>query len=250
MQTESRVRARGPVWLLAVGAPLAAFVALAVRAATDEGFGWDEPVADAIGSIAPVSSSEVHVDPVLTTITLGVGALTVVLALALLVQRQLRATLFLVLALGGAVVLSRIAKAVVQRSAIEGNPGDYTFPSGSATWSMATAVAIMLLARTATERRRIASAGAALVLGFGWVIVWEEWHYPSDVVAGWCLAVGCVAALWLTIRPAEERKARGHPGRGGGRSHLADRGSAAEQGHVDGASSDRLCCQPSPDLPS
>lgn len=181
---------------------------LAARAATDDAFGWDEPVADAIGWLTVVSSSNVHVDPYLTAMTLGVGALTMAFTLALLARRQFRAALFLVLAIGGAVLSSWIAKAVVRRPPIEGDASDYTFPSGSATWSMATAVALVLLARTATRRRLMVSAGTALVLVFGWVIVWEEWHYPSDVLAGWCLAVAWVAAVWLALRPAEERKPR------------------------------------------
>jgi membrane-associated phospholipid phosphatase len=31
------------------------------------------------------------------------------------------------------------------------------------------------------------------------VIVWEEWHYPSDVLAGWCLALGCALGLWVAF---------------------------------------------------
>lgn len=197
--------ARGGLWLLAVVGPLAAFAALALAAEDADAFAWDGPIVDVLDAIAPVSSSDVHVDPVLTTVTIGVGALTAAIVVALLVSRQLRMAVFLVAAIGGSVLLSSITKVVVQRPAIEGDPSDYTFPSGTATWSLATAVALTLAARTPRDRRVAALAGTALVLGFGAVIAWEEWHHPSDVIAGWCLACSWVVAVWLGVRPRASR---------------------------------------------
>jgi membrane-associated phospholipid phosphatase len=98
------------------------------------------------------------------------------------------------------VLLSAVVKPLVERPPIEGAPDDYSFPSGNATWSMATATALALLARSSPRLVAVLVAGAVLVVGVSLVIVWEEWHYPSDVVAGWCLAVGWVAALWPLLR--------------------------------------------------
>ena len=179
------------------------FAGLAVGVPAAGGFGWDVAVAEAVEATAPVSSSEVHIDPVLTTTSFALGGLTVLFGLVLLARRRLRGALFLLLAIGGAVVLSSLAKALVQRPAIEGDPDAYTFPSGTATWSLVTVVSLAALARTDTARRLIAAAGALIVVGFAWVIVWEEWHYPSDVLAGWCLGLAWVSALWLVLRPRE-----------------------------------------------
>jgi undecaprenyl-diphosphatase len=191
--------------LLAVVLPAAVFVVLAIRAAGEAGFAWDGPVVDLLDAIAPVSSDDVHVDPVLTTVTICVGAATAVVCALLLVRRRLRAAVFLAGAIVGAVALSRLVKAIVERPPIEGDPQDYSFPSGNAAWSAATVVALVLLARTPAERRLVALAGGLLLLGVGAVIAWEEWHYPSDVVAGWLLATAWVAALWLALRPRGNR---------------------------------------------
>jgi membrane-associated phospholipid phosphatase len=179
--------------------PFVIVAALAAIVWNGEELGWDRTVADFVADLFPVSSEDVHVDPYVNGVTVAVTALVGVVALSLLVRRQLRAALFPVAAIGGAVLLSTLVKAVVQRPAIEG-AGDDSFPSGTATWSMATAAAVVLLVGSARLRPLLALAGAALVLGYGAVIAWEEWHYPSDVLAGWCLALGCVTALWLALR--------------------------------------------------
>jgi undecaprenyl-diphosphatase len=166
----------------------------------DGPLGWDTALRDAIAAVAPVASSEVHVDPYMEGVTLVVGAFTVGVGAWLVARRSYRAALALAGGIAGAVVLSKVTKEIVARPPIEGPPDEHSFPSGSATWSAATAVALLLLAPSRRERTVVAAAGTALALGLGAVIVWEEWHYPSDVVAGWSLAVGWVGALWLLLR--------------------------------------------------
>jgi membrane-associated phospholipid phosphatase len=53
--------------------------------------------------------------------------------------------------------------------------------------------------------KRILVVGLPLVGAVGVVLVYAWWHYPSDVIAGWCLALAWVTALWLAIRPRPER---------------------------------------------
>jgi undecaprenyl-diphosphatase len=165
----------------------------------DAGLAWDSSILDLLARF-PVSSSDVHVDPFVAAITLAVGAVTAVVVLVLLLRRRYRAALFLVAGIGGAVVLSSIVKVLVERPPIEGPADEYSFPSGNATWSMATAVALALLFRSSRRARAVLVAGTALVLVVGTVVAWEEWHYPSDVLAGWCLATAWVAGLWLALR--------------------------------------------------
>jgi membrane-associated phospholipid phosphatase len=199
-----------------VAAPFAAFAALAAWVLSDRGFGWDGPVVDALDRISPVSSSDVHVDPLVEGMTIAVGGLTAALGLVLLARREIRGAAFLVGAIAGAVVLSSIAKELVRRPPIEGPPDEYSFPSGSSTWVMATVIALTLLA-AGRRRRVVAAVGLTIGVAYCAVLTFEQWHYPSDVLAGWCLALAWVAALWLVLFGGAGRAAAGGrpPGAGG-----------------------------------
>jgi membrane-associated phospholipid phosphatase len=183
--------------LLAV-ACLVVFVALTLRAESGGGFAWDRPVSDVLDAIAPVESEEIHPDPILQVSTVLLTAAAGVVGLVLLRRRRFRDAAFLGGSIAGAVLLSSIVKELVERPPIEGG-GDYSFPSGSATWSMAITAAAVLLARSGREQRLAAIVGATLVVIFGAVITFEEWHYASDVLAGWCLALAWVAGLRLAL---------------------------------------------------
>jgi membrane-associated phospholipid phosphatase len=41
-----------------------------------------------------------------------------------------------------------------------------------------------------------------LVVAYGVLLVVQSWHYPSDIVAGWCFALAWAAGLWLVLRRA------------------------------------------------
>jgi membrane-associated phospholipid phosphatase len=163
------------------------------------GFGWDQSVVDLLTDVIPISDADVHIEPFVTAVEAGGTALVAALAVWLLLRRRVRSVLFLVAAVAGAVLLSSLLKGLVERPSIEGEPGEYTFPSGSATWAMATLAAGVLL--LPAWRRALVPAGAAVILVFCAAIAWEEWHYPSDIVAGWCLALAWVGALFALLRP-------------------------------------------------
>lgn len=183
--------------LAVAAAALAVFALLAVDAS--DGFWWDSNVADFVADIAPIADEDVHIDPYMDVITLAAGAVTLAVVLVFLRRRRYREALFPVAAVLGASLANLIVKAVVDRPAIETADGSgASFPSGTATWSMAAAASLVLLA-PASKRWLAALAGAIFVLGIGAVIAWEEWHYPSDILAGWCLALAWVALLWLAL---------------------------------------------------
>jgi undecaprenyl-diphosphatase len=50
------------------------------------------------------------------------------------------------------------------------------------------------------------TAGGALVFANGLTIVFLWWHYPSDVLAGWCVSLAWVCTLWLVLPPGYRRK--------------------------------------------
>ena len=203
-------RARRP--LVTVVGSLALFAALAAGAG-DGPLRCDDAIRDAVADVAPVASSEVHVDPYMRGLTLLVGGLTLAFGAWLLFRRRYRAALCLAAAIGGSVAASTLVKGLVERPPIEGPADEFSFPSGTATWSAATATALVLVVASGRARTVLALAGAALVLGLGAVIVWEEWHYPSDVLAGWSLGAGFALAAWLGLGfPVGDTS--GDPGRG------------------------------------
>ena len=185
-------------------APLAVFIGLAVLASGADGrLAGDGAVMDALNWLAPVSSDDVHIDPVLHVTTLIVSALLGVLVVMRLLARDFRAAAYVVVAVTIPVLLSRGVKEVVERPAIEGPRDSYTFPSGSATWCAAAVVALVLLSRSERERRTIGLVGGALTLTYSAIIAWEEWHHPSDVLGGWCLGMACASAAWIALaRPS------------------------------------------------
>ena len=94
-------------------------------------------------------------------------------------------------------------------------PGGWgAFPSGhTTTGSVGYVLAALLIAGSAGRARRAAGA-ATMVLSFliGIALVWRDFHWFTDVLAGWALAALIVwAALRLTSRPA--RPPEPHPGR-------------------------------------
>lgn len=173
----------------------ALFLALAVAVPDHGGWRFDSEAKRAVDAIFPVSSDEVHPDPILRGIVVA-GSIAAGLAAAwLLVKRRLGAALFLVGSIAGTVALSSLTKELVKRPPIEAGPGDYSFPSGTAAWATAVAAAATLLVSSPRARALVAAVGVAFVLGYAAVITWEEWHYPSDVLAGCCLALAWTALL-------------------------------------------------------
>jgi undecaprenyl-diphosphatase len=191
-RTSDRVATLG-----AAAGSLSLFSVLAATAARGERFRWDGSVARGIDWIAPVSSTEVHIDPYLQAITVAVAVATAALGLALLARRDFRPAAFLFTTLAGTVILNTTVKLLVQRPPIEGPQDEYSFPSGSAAWSMATLAALFLLAPSPRVRRVVVLAGTPVVLVYGGVITFEQWHYPSDVLAAWCLGLGWAGVLWF-----------------------------------------------------
>jgi undecaprenyl-diphosphatase len=116
---------------------------------------------------------------------------------ALSIRRRFASALFLGSVIVGSLVLEKALKQAIERAAIN-HEQTYSFPSGSATVSLAVVVALALL--SGYRRRRWAfAAGAGVVVVYGLSIVSLGWHYPTDVVAGWCVAVALASALWFAL---------------------------------------------------
>jgi undecaprenyl-diphosphatase len=185
----------------------AGFAALALAVNGERALSWDDPVTDAVSDLIVVSDDRVHANPGVWAVTVGLGLAVVALAARQVFRRRPRAVLFAVVAVVGIVGLIELAKLVSSRPVIEGS-GEGSFPSGTATWTLAASAVSVLLLDAGRSRRWAAVVAALLVAATAAVIVWERWHYPSDVLGGWLLAAGWVGAVWLSIGWSE-REGRG-----------------------------------------
>lgn len=136
------------------------------------------------------------------------GLFGILLAGMLALLRRWRHLAFLAASLLGGIELSGFFKGLFGRVrpdlvAHMVREDSLSFPSGHATYAAIayTAFAILLwrvLPGTAA-RAYIVAAAALLVLLVGISRVYLGVHYPSDVLAGWCLGTAWALACWLVI---------------------------------------------------
>lgn len=99
----------------------------------------------------------------------------------------------------GSTLINSVLKAVFQRDrpnfwehlVVESS---YSFPSGHAMASMSLAAALVVIAWSSRWRWPAIVLGAVYVLVVGVSRMYLGVHFPSDILAGWCVAV-----LWLTV---------------------------------------------------
>jgi undecaprenyl-diphosphatase len=133
-------------------------------------------------------------------------AVSLVGGLLLAYRARRREALFLLLAVAGAYLLEELGKRAFHRTRPDFYPSlaharGYSFPSGHATGSLALACALLLLLWNKPRRGLLAVAAAALVFVVGLSRLYLGVHYPSDVVAGWCVALAWVSVVALVAPP-------------------------------------------------
>src|SRR5690606_21025420 len=149
-----------------------------------------------------------------------------VLGYLLLTGKRVMALLVLVSVIGGTLVSSVLKELFSRpRPSLEHAAEVFTasFPSGHALISTVTYLTLgALLARVqASARLRVYIIGIAVLLSLviGLSRLYLGVHYPTDVLAGWCLGAAwaglCLAAAaWLQRRGTAEQPGPGATGRG------------------------------------
>jgi membrane-associated phospholipid phosphatase len=194
------------VALLAIALSLVAFIPQAVTAWENDVSSWDESISEALHAYENRETFlNTHVDVlgiVLHPAVQPVGFL-VVLAVAgvLAAQDRRRAAWTVVLTVLGATVLGLVAKEVFARPPVDPSSTGYSFPSGHALRTMAAAGALAVVAWSTSWRWSVMIGGAIVVGLTGIAVVYHEWHWLSDVLAGWCLAIAWLGCVWLALRP-------------------------------------------------
>jgi undecaprenyl-diphosphatase len=158
-----------------------------------------------------LNAAEPFLHRLLDARVLLVLAAVVIATLVVLKRRRAAAFFTAGLAVTG---LVPVLKPLVDRPSPFPLPGDPSFPSGHATLSMAIAAGVVAVLARGRWRWLAGAAGAVLVLAVGVAVIADSGHWPSDVLAGWCLALAWVAALsalagrWLGRSPVQEGRTR------------------------------------------
>jgi undecaprenyl-diphosphatase len=147
----------------------------------------------------------------------GVAVLTLITALVagyLLIVRKFTTAVFLTAAVAGGAITSTVLKFDFARPRPElvahlVKVHTTSFPSGHALNSAVTYLTLgALLARAEQDRRaRIFFMGAAifLTLTIGFSRVYLGVHWPSDVIAGWCVGAAWAVLCSLVARALQRR---------------------------------------------
>lgn len=179
--------------------PVIVFLALANEVLEKEPLALD---------LAILTTIHAHATPFWDTAVLFVTALggavfvvpiVIILVGLLYAQKKFQAARIVMFIAGGAGVINILLKLFFQRDrpslwesvVVETS---YSFPSGHAMASSALALSLMLITRHTKWRRLVVIVGSFYILIVGFTRVYLGVHYPSDILAGWC-----VSLLWATI---------------------------------------------------
>jgi membrane-associated phospholipid phosphatase len=184
--------------LAVTSASFALFAAITVRVTGDEVPWLDSRILEHV----PPGTEPNSFSRVCNAFVIAGMAFVIVLvaatAITLTLRRRWRPALFWCLVFAGLLALDVALKPIFGRPSIH-ESGEYSFPSGNAMASMAILVGAATLMHGLP--RRLYVLGGVLVAAYGGALVYLSWHYPSDVLGGWLLAVAWVGFLSLVIRP-------------------------------------------------
>jgi undecaprenyl-diphosphatase len=193
--------------LASVLLPLAVFVALAVEVEVSSAgaFRWERRPAREL-------ARHWHDEPVRKARRVarrfdrGIGAVAVIVlvAAAVLAVRRPAAVVFVLLSLA-VLALTPALKELFGRAPPRPLGNGPSFPSGHAIGTMSVCAALAVIYWRSRFRWVVVAGGAIVVLGVGAAVVADRGHWPSDVVAGWALALAWVMALRVVFWKPRER---------------------------------------------
>jgi membrane-associated phospholipid phosphatase len=192
---------------------LVGFAVLAVRAWQNTVFAWDARFSIAIHDLENRDAIwNRHVDAfdlVLSVYVQALGAVLIsVLVLVLIRWKRYREAVFVAASVIGAAAIGVVAKTVVAQPPVDPNGSGFSFPSGHAVRSMTSALVLAAISWETRWRVAVTAAAVTIAVLIGVAVVYEEWHWASDVLGGWLLSIAWVGCVALAMRPS--RRLREH----------------------------------------
>ena len=140
--------------------------------------------------------------------------LTLSVAAYLALSARRRAALFVLVAVGGGEAVSTLLKLFYQRPRPDLVPHGMevftaSFPSGHAMMSAVAYLTLAILLARVERNRRVSvlvlALGMAMTVLVGVSRVYLGVHWPSDVLAGWCVGAAWAALCWFVALQLQRR---------------------------------------------
>ena len=210
-----RIESRALILVIAVGGAVWTFFNIGSEVGAGETLAIDRHILLALRNPANISDpigSRSFEEAMRDVTALGgftvVTLVTLVGVLAFLIHRRWRQAAILAGAVGLAEISSETLKTFYGRPRPELVPhGAYvysaSFPSGHSTLSAATFLTLAMLIASLEPRRAakvmVYILALVLVVSIGVSRVYLGVHWPSDVLAGWCLGAAWALAAWFVL---------------------------------------------------
>ena len=193
--------------LIGVYLPLQVFEILTVKIWENQaGLPWDAPILLAVHSTANPQLDVLAVT--LAIIGLPWTAIPILgaIAIILLLQKRWRSVAYLLTASVGSIIINRIAKELMHRvrphlwQSIAPESG-FAFPSAHAMTSITLVAILLFLTWASSWRWLVLIFGNLYIIAIAWCRLYLGVHFPSDIIAGWTVALGWTIGVSLIIKP-------------------------------------------------
>ncbi|MBN3923056.1 phosphatase PAP2 family protein [Nostoc sp. NMS4] len=193
--------------LIGVYLPLQVFEILTVNIWENQaGFPWDVPILLAVHSTTNPQFDILAVT--LATIGLPWTAMVILgaIALILLLQKRWRSLAYLLTASVGSIIINRTAKQLMHRVRPElwqsiAPESSFAFPSAHAMTSITLVAILLFLTWASSWRWLVLIFGSLYIIAMAWCRLYLGVHFPSDILAGWMVALGWTIGVSLIIKP-------------------------------------------------
>lgn len=197
---------RALIAAVAFWVPVIVFVGLADEVGDGDTLHYDQAVLQFIN--ANIATPEL--DPFVVALSnigglLGVATITTGVVLLLLARGYRRWAAYVTAVIGGTAVVNSLLKLLFARD----RPSlfdtivtetSYSFPSGHAMMSAAMAFTAIVLAWHTRYRLPVTIAAVVYFLAVSFTRLYLGVHYPTDLIAGWCIAAAWVVVMYFALR--------------------------------------------------
>ncbi|BDI19180.1 phosphatidylglycerophosphatase B [Nostoc cf. commune SO-36] len=193
--------------LIGVYLPLQVFEILTVKLWENQaGLPWDVPILLAIHSTANPQLDVLAVTLAIVGLPWTAIPILGAIALILLLQKRWRSLAYLLTASVGSVIINRTAKELMHRvrpQLWQSIVPEYSFafPSGHAMTSITLVAILLFLTWASSWRWLVLMFGSLYIIAIAWCRLYLGVHFPSDILAGWMVALGWTVGVSLIIKP-------------------------------------------------